>query len=150
MSFSCDVNVLLYASDSASPVHAQARAFLGEAAAAGDLLCLGWPTVMSYLRIATHPGIFSAPLSPAEALRNVDALVALPHVRLLSEDDGFLEVYREVSGSFPVRGNLVPDAHLAAVLRQHGVRTLYTRDADFRKFAFLELRDPFAASPGWW
>ena len=150
MSFSCDVNVLLYASDSASPVHARARAFLGEAAAAGDLLCLAWPTVMSYLRIATHPGIFSAPLSPAEALGNVDALVALPHVRLLSEDDGFLEVYREVSGSFPVRGNLVPDAHLAAILRQHGVRTLYTRDADFRKFGFLEVRDPFAAPPGRW
>jgi uncharacterized protein len=37
----------------------------------------------------------------------------------------------------------VPDAHLAALLRQHGVGTLYTRDADFRKFTFLELRDPF-------
>ena len=62
MSFSCDVNVLLYASDSSSPVHERARAFLKEASAGGDLFCLGWPTVMSYLRIATHPGIFSAPL----------------------------------------------------------------------------------------
>jgi predicted nucleic acid-binding protein len=43
-----------------------------------------------------------------------------------------------------VRANLVPDAHLAAVLRQHGVRTLFTRDADFRKFDFLDVRDPFA------
>lgn len=108
------------------------------------LFCLGWPTVMSYLRIATHPGIFSVPLSPAEALRNVDALVALPHVRLLSEEEGFLGVYREVTGAFPVRRNLVPDAHLAALLKQNGVRTLYTRDADFRKFAFLDVRDPFA------
>jgi predicted nucleic acid-binding protein len=64
-------------------------------------------------------------------------------VRLLAEEDGFLEVYRSVAGAFPVRGNLVPDAHLAALLRQHGVRTLYTRDADFRKFAFLDVRDPF-------
>jgi predicted nucleic acid-binding protein len=38
----------------------------------------------------------------------------------------------------------VPDAHLAALLRQHGVKTLYTRDSDFRKLAFLEIRDPFA------
>ena len=78
MSFSCDVNVLLYASDSSSPVHQAARSFLREAAAGRDLFCLGWPTVMSYLRIATHPGIFSAALAPAEALRNVDALVACP------------------------------------------------------------------------
>jgi hypothetical protein len=144
VSFSCDVNVLLYASDSSSPVHEPARSFLNQAVAGGDLLCLGWPTVMSYLRIATHPGIFSSPLTPAEALRNVETLVALPHVRSLAEEDGFLEVYREVTGSFPVRGNLVPDAHLASLLKQHGVRTLYTRDGDFRKFAFLEVRDPFA------
>jgi predicted nucleic acid-binding protein len=44
-----------------------------------------------------------------------------------------------------VRGNLVPDAHLAAILKQHGVRTLFTRDTDFRKFPFLDLRDPFTA-----
>ena len=145
MSFSCDVNVLLYASDSSSPVHDRAQDFLKKAAAGGDLFCLGWPTVMSYLRIATHPGIFSAPLTPSEALRNVDALAALPHVRLLGEEDDFLDVYREVTGGFPVRGNLVPDAHLAALLKQHGVRTLYTRDGDFRKFLFLDVRDPFPA-----
>jgi hypothetical protein len=137
------VNVLLDASDSSSPVHEPARSFLKEAAAGDDLFCLVWPTVMSYLRIATHPGIFSAPLAPAEALRNVDALVGLPHVRLLAEQNGFLEIYREVTGTFPVRGNLVPDAHLAALLKQHGVRTLYTRDGDFRKFPFLDVRDPF-------
>ena len=43
-----------------------------------------------------------------------------------------------------LRGNLVPDAHLASLLRQHGVRTLYTVDRDFRRFPFLDVRDPFA------
>lgn len=144
MSFSCDVNVLLYASDSASPVHATARRFLDGAAAGGDLFCLAWPTLMSYLRMATHPRIFAAPLTPTEAFSNVAGLARLPLVRLLAEEDGFLDVYREVTGAFPVRGNLVPDAHLAALLRQHGVTTLFTRDADFRKFAFLDVRDPFS------
>ena len=145
MSFSCDVNVLLYASDSASPVYEKARAFLKQACNGRDLFCLSWPTVMSYLRVATHPGIFKAPLAPREALGNIEALVAQPRVRLLAEADGFLDVYRTVTGDFPVRGNLVPDAHLASLLQQHGVRTLYTRDADFRKFPFLDVRDPFAA-----
>ena len=143
MSFSCDVNILLYASDAASPVHDAARRFVEEAASGGDLWCLGWPTVMSYLRMATHSRIFAAPLTPAEALENVEALARLPHVRLLSEEAGFLDVYREVAGALPVRGNLVPDAHLASLLRQHGVKTLYTRDTDFRKFDFLEINDPF-------
>jgi len=144
VSFSVDVNVLLYASDASSPVHGAARRFLEQAATGGDLLCLGWPTLMSYLRMATHPRIFVSPLSPSEALGNVEALAGLPQVRLVAEEPGFLEVYREVTGAFPVRGNLVPDAHLAALLKQHGVRTLFSRDTDFRKFGFLDLRDPFA------
>ena len=44
----------------------------------------------------------------------------------------------------PVRGNLVPDAHVAAILFQHGVRTLYMNDRDFRKFESLDVRDPFS------
>jgi len=144
VSFSLDVNVLLYASDASSPVHGAARRFVEGAAAGGDLLCLGWPTVISYLRMATHPRIFASPLSPSDALGNVERLAGLPHVRLLAEEPGFLEVYRDVTSGFPVRGNLVPDAHLAALLKQHGVRTLFTRDTDFRKFDFLNLRDPFA------
>jgi hypothetical protein len=62
---------------------------------------------------------------------------------MLSEGEGFLEVYPVVTARFPVRGNLVPDAHLAALLLQHGVRRLYTEDRDFRKFDFLEVVDPF-------
>lgn len=99
---------------------------------------------MAYLRISTHPGIFANPLAPERAAANVDALIGLPHVRLLSEEDGFWEVYREVTRGLAVRGKLVADAHLAAVLRQHGVSRLYTNDTDFLKFRFLDVRSPFA------
>jgi predicted nucleic acid-binding protein len=47
-----------------------------------------------------------------------------------------------VTKNVPTRGNLVPDAHLAALLSQHGVVTLCTHDRDFRKFSFLDVRDP--------
>lgn len=58
----------------------------------------------------------------------------------------FWAVYQQVTGDVPTRGNLMPDAHLAAVLHQSGVGTLYTHDRDFRKFLFLEVRDPLAAA----
>jgi toxin-antitoxin system PIN domain toxin len=144
VSYSLDVNVLLYASDQASERHDEARRFVESCAAGPEIFCLTWPTLMSYLRIATHPRIFSAPLSPGEAIRNVTALTGLPHVRTLSELDGFLDAYSHVTDGIPVRGNLVPDAHIAAILLQHGVRTLYTSDRDFRKFSSLDVRDPFA------
>jgi len=144
MSYSIDVNVLLYASDQSSDRHAAARGFIESCAANADVFCLAWPTLMSYLRIATHSRIFAAPLTPAEALGNVAALLALPHVRAVSEIDGFLDAYEHVAGRTIVRGNLVPDAHLATILFQHGVRTLYSNDGDFLKFPTLSVRDPFA------
>lgn len=143
MSFALDVNVLLYASDSGSNEHKKAQDFLNACIDGKDLFYLAWPTVIGYLRMATHPGIFSQPLSSDEARQNVQTLIDLPHIRLLSEADGFWDVYCSLIDTVPTRGNLVPDAHLAALLRQHGVRVIYTRDRDFRKFDFLEMRDPF-------
>lgn len=143
MSYSVDVNVLLYASDRSSHRHDAARRFLERCAGGPAVLLLTWPTLMSYLRIATHPRIFAAPLSPDEALGNVSALLTRPHVRAVSELDGFVEAYMHVAAGVNVRGNLVPDAHLAAILFQHGVHTLYSSDRDFRKFESLEVLDPF-------
>ena len=144
MSFALDANVLVHASDADSPVHGRARAFIDQCAAGTALVCLAWPVVTAYLRIVTHPAVFRRPLAPAEAMANIAALLALPQLRLLSEQDGFWKVYREVSLAQPPRGSQVPDTHLAALLWQHGITTLYTRDRDFRRFDFLTVIDPLA------
>ena len=102
--------------DTASPFYGQAAEFLDERVKSPDILYLPWSTVMSYLRISTHPAIFANPLQPQEAAHNVETLLRLPHVR----------------------------THLATLLRQHGVMTLYTNDRDFRTFDLLNVRDPFA------
>lgn len=143
MSFSVDANVLLYASDRSSPFSSRALALLERCAAGSDVFYLTWPTLMAYLRIATHPAIFASPLSPPEAMANVQSLLDLPHVRPLAEADGFWPVFREIADPIPRRGNAVPDAHIAALLRQHGVGTFYTNDADFARFAFLKVINPF-------
>lgn len=142
MSYSADANLLIYASDNSSPHHEAALRFLESRADDPDLFCLSWTTLMTYVRIATHPRIFAQPLSPAEAVSNVESLIGLPRVRTLAEEEGFLQVYQEATRGLAVRGNLVPDAHLAALLRHHGVTVLYTADSDFRRFDFLEVRNP--------
>lgn len=143
MSYSVDANILIYASNRSSAKHDAATKFLGERAKDTALFCLAWPVVMAYLRISTHPRIFDHPLSPGEALNNIKALLSLPQVRVLTELDGFLQTYSNVTNAFPVRGNLVPDAHLAGILLENDVGTLYTTDSDFKKFDFLDVRNPF-------
>jgi uncharacterized protein len=144
MSFGIDVNILLYASDDSSPLHRKAAAFLEQCAAGREVFCLAWVTIMSYLRMATHPSIFERPLTHDEAVRNIDALLGLPHCRVIGEEEGFWDTYRGVTADVPTRGNLVPDAHLASILTGHGIGTVCTHDRDFRKFAFLDARDPLA------
>jgi len=122
-----DANVLVYASNTADPAHPTARALVERLAAGPELVYLFWPTLMGYLRIVTHPAL-PRPLTPAE-------------------EAGFSELYRATAGDH-ARGNHVPDAHLAALMRQHGVRVMYSRDRGFRRFDFIEAATRSPEPPG--
>lgn len=143
MSFTFDANVLLYASDRSSAFHERARSFLEQVVKGDELAYVFWPTVMAYLRIATHPAVFEQPLPPADALANVDRLLSHPHMQTAGEQDRFWSSYRNVAIEPDARGNLVPDAHLVALMTENGVRTIWTHDRDFRRFPWIDARDPF-------
>ena len=143
MSYTVDANLLLYASDEGSSLHPRALEFLQRSARGPEIFYLFWPTMMAYLRVATHPAVFEQPLRIEEAMGNVEGLLALAHVQSPGEQDRFWSVFREVSDDAAVRGNLVPDAHVVALMLENGVRTIWTHDRDYRKFRGIEVRDPF-------
>jgi hypothetical protein len=143
VSVTIDANVLLYASDTASFRHGAARMVLDQVVAGPELVYVFWPTIMAYLRIATHPAVFDQPLSAADALSNVDALLSRPHVRAPGEPPEFWRRFRAVAADATPTGNLVPDAHLVALMLEHEVRAIWTHDRDFRRFTGIDVRDPF-------
>lgn len=143
MSATVDTNVLVYASNVDDPLHEAARSLVERLAAGPEIVYLFWPVLLGYLRVVTHAGILTKPLSPAIAMRNVEALIDRPHVRTPGEADGFWPVFVSTAGPRP-RGNQVPDTHLAALMRQHGVRLIWTHDREFRTFDGIDARDPFA------
>lgn len=143
MSVTLDANVLLYASDASSPRHDRAREVVETVAAGPELAYLFWPAIMAYLRIATHPAIFDRPLPANEAIENVEALLSRPHVRAPGEQVEFWRRYRSVAADAIPTGNLVPDAHLVALMLENEVRTIWTHDRDYRRFTSIEVRDPF-------
>jgi len=142
VSATVDANVLVYASNEAEPVHQPARRLVESLAAGPEIVYLFWPTIMGYLRIVTHPSVLPRPLSPREAISNIEALIAAPHVRTPGEQEGFWELYLATRNEAD-RGNDVPDGHLAALMRQHGVSTIYSRDRDFRRFDGIVAENPF-------
>jgi predicted nucleic acid-binding protein len=79
-----------------------------------------------------------------EAWAFVAVLVGSPHITMLGAGPGHAAAAQRMLSAPGVRGNLVHDAHIAAVLAEHGVRRIYTRDQDFRRFPGLEVVDPLA------
>jgi len=142
MSVTLDANVLVYASNEAEAVHKDARELVIRLAAGPELVYLFWPVLLGYLRVVTHPAILLRPLNPSEATANVESLLDRPHVRTAGEAEGFWKLFR-ATGQDRARGNEVPDAHLATLMRQSGVRVIYTRDRGFRRFPDIEAVDPF-------
>jgi predicted nucleic acid-binding protein len=73
----------------------------------------------------------------------IEAVLAAPSLALLTESERHASVLADLVESVPeLTGNLVHDAHTAALMLEHGVRTIYTRDTDFHRFPGLEVRDP--------
>lgn len=144
MSYSLDVNILIDATNQRSPFHEPAVQFLARCANRLEMMALGWITIYGFLRMVTHPSILPNPLTPAEAETNISRLLRRPQVRVVVEDDETWRVYQRLTSRVPVRGNLVSDARLAALLLQNGIDRIYTRDRDFLKFDGLEAVDPFA------
>lgn len=139
-----DTNVLVYASRTEMPLHEPARVVLtrlaeGRAAWALPVFCIG-----EFIRIVSHPRLFSPPVSAPRALAMIDALLESPSVRLLVPGDGYLPLLRTLLEASGVSGNLVFDAQIAALCLESGATTLLTEDRDFARFpglSSLRLRD---------
>jgi toxin-antitoxin system PIN domain toxin len=143
VSYTLDANLLLYASDESSPYHERSRELIAQAAHGPEIVYLFWPTIMAYLRIATHPAVFRQPLSTTEAIGNMDALIGRPHVQTPGEQESFWTRFVAVASDARPAGNTVPDTQIVSLMLIHGVKTIWTHDRDFRRFRGIEVHDPF-------
>ena len=140
MSTTVDTNVLVYASNRSDPWHDGARRVIERLASGPELAYFFWPVLLGYLRIVTHPAILPKPLSARDAMHNIGALIEIPSIQVAGEAEGFWSAFL---GTAPphIRGNDVPDAHLVALMRQHGVHRVYSLDRGLRRFEGIEVLD---------
>lgn len=143
MSATIDVNILVYAADETVDQHPRARALLEWVVTSRSITYLFWPVVLGYLRIITNPAILRSPLTPGEAIADIDGLLARPQIVAAGETEQFWSRFKVVAASTPPKGNLVPDAHLVSLMGEHGVSTIWTNDRDFRKFDGIRAKNPF-------
>ncbi|HAK93955.1 MAG TPA: VapC toxin family PIN domain ribonuclease [Planctomycetes bacterium] len=143
--FVVDTNVLLYAAEKHFPGHARCRALLEEWRRRSSVWYTTWGVVYEFVRVVTHPRVFSMPWTATAAWQFVDTLLAAPGLAMLTETERHRAVALEVFAAVPLlAGNVVHDAHTAVLMREHGVGRIYTRDTAFHRFPFLEVVDPLA------
>ena len=139
-----DANVLLFARDSASERHHAAREFLEDALNGPTRVGLPWPSLTAFLRIATHPRVYVEPLTTQQAWTQVESWLAAPASWVPVPTTRHAEVLGELLRRSGVTGNLMADAHLAALAIEHGLE-LCSSDSDFARFPGLRWRDPTVA-----
>jgi len=144
--FVVDTNVLVYAANRSSPEHEPCRVLLERWRRSVLPWYTTWGILYEFVRVSTHPRVFSDPWAVDASWRMAEALLASPGLRVLVETSRHGAVAAQVLAEVPgLRGNLVYDARTAVLMREHGLRRIYTRDTDFHRFPFLEVLDPLAA-----
>jgi toxin-antitoxin system PIN domain toxin len=136
-----DANVLLYAVDISSPFHKPARSWLEASLNEPTRVGLPWASLLAFQRISTHPRASASPLSPGPAWSFVADWLEADATWVPVPGERHAEILRDLIVAGDLRGNLVTDAHLAALAIEHGVGVCST-DSDFARFPQITWVNP--------
>ncbi|MBL7685513.1 MAG: PIN domain-containing protein [Deltaproteobacteria bacterium] len=138
-----DTNILLYAADHDSPFHESCFDLLEESRRSLSVWYLTWGICYEFLRVVTHPKVFKKPLTITKAWSFMEALIESPSLSFLLPTSRHAEVVKEVFKALPnLSGNILHDTETAILMKEHGVKIIYTKDIDFKRFPFIKKIDP--------
>ena len=143
-----DANLLLYAHTEDLPQHAATRAWIERCFADGDVFGLAWPAVVAFLRLCTQKGVLLRPSTIEAATAMIDGWFASPQVTLVAPGPRHWSLLRHLLAAGQGTGNLVPDAHLAALALELDA-TLCTNDHGIARFPGVRLAFPLMSDSGY-
>ena len=143
--FVVDTNILIYAADESSEPHAKCAELVAGWRGQSGAWYATWPIAYEFLRVVSHPRLSPQPWQVSRAWGFVQALLESPGFDFLTETQRHPAVVAEVLFELPdLSGSILHDTHTAILMREHGIRRIYTRDRGFQRFPFLEVVDPLA------
>lgn len=141
--FVVDTNLLIYSANRRSPYQGPARSALENWRQGSEAWFLTWSVIYEFLRATTHTRTLDRPLTFVEAWAFIETLRSSTSFGILVETERHAEVVRELTREYPrVSGNRLHDLHIAALMREHGVREIRTADLGFHQFKFLRVVNP--------
>jgi len=136
-----DANVLLYAVNEDAPFHGESNAWLDCALSGAETVGLAWIALLAFVRLSTKSGVFPSPLSTGEAMDIVDSWLETAPAVVIGPTKHHSRLVRSLVTDAGTGGNLVSDAHLAALALEHqGI--IVTYDKDFLRFDGVRSVNP--------
>lgn len=138
-----DGNVLLYAVNRNSAHHGASKAWLDRSLRGTEPVGLAWSALLTFVRVATHPSASAHPLTVEAATRQMRMWLGAPAAIVIEPTARHGDVLSALLEEVGTAGNLVPDAHLAALASEHHA-TIVTFDTDFLRFPGVRSQRPTA------
>jgi uncharacterized protein len=138
-----DTNILVFSHRAESPHCRAARNLLQSLAEGSEPWMIPWPCIYEFLRVVTHPRVFTPASTVQQAFGHLEPLFGSPSLCWGSEGPEHLPALRSTLQIVRPAGNLVHAAHIATLLIEHGVREFLTDDRDFARFPGLKITHPF-------
>jgi toxin-antitoxin system PIN domain toxin len=139
-----DINLLVFAYNADAPQHRVAKRWWEALLTRGEPVGIPWIVALGFMRIMTHPAVLENPVRPEHALADVRSWFAHPHVEIIQPGPRHLDILESLLRRLDVAGNLLTDAHLAALAIEYQCE-LHSNDKDFARFSGLRWRDPLSA-----
>jgi uncharacterized protein len=136
-----DINVLVYAAREDATDHDAFRHWLDDVLAGDQTVGVADAILSGFVRVVSHPRVFAQPTPTADALAFADALRGQPNAVGIAPGPRHWDIFRRLCLSSGAKGNLVPDAYLAALAIESGSE-FATTDRDYARFDGLRWRHP--------
>ncbi len=138
-----DANLLLFAVDERSRFHAAARDWLASQLNGAARVGLPWQSLTAFVRVSTNPRAYESPLKPDVAWRRVEEWLETDPAWIPMPTKRHADVLGRLIRTYELRGDLIPDADLAALAIEHGVG-IASADTDFARFTEISWENPLA------
>ncbi|OBA78357.1 ribonuclease [Mycobacterium sp. 1164966.3] len=138
-----DANVLLYAVNTSSEHHSSSLRWLDDALSGGDRVGFAWVPLLAFVRLASKEGLFPRPLSPEDAMGQVADWLSASSAVVVNPTARHVDLLARMLAEVGAGGNLVNDAHLAALAVEHRA-SVVSYDSDFGRFPGVRWDRPSA------
>jgi toxin-antitoxin system PIN domain toxin len=136
-----DINLLVYAYNSDSPLHKQARAWLEDTLSGTSVVGLPWAVCLGFTRLMTSRVVLIEPMASNEALGHVRSWLENPQAEIIQPGPRHLDILDSFARVGALASALMTDAHIAALAIEFQAE-VHSNDTDFVRFPGLRWRNP--------